>query len=85
RSLGKERTQVIKANALAKRAYDIALKSFRAGLTDYLNVLNAQNQTLLETQQKVQVEAHFLDAYAGLMQALGGGVPVTHPGPERPL
>lgn len=85
RSLGKERTQVNKANALAKRAYDIALKSFRAGLTDYLNVLNAQNQTLLETQQKVQVEAHFLDAYAGLMQALGGGVPVTHPGSERPL
>lgn len=79
RSLEKQRVQVNESNLLAKRAYDIALQSFRGGLTDYLNVLNAQNQTLVEAQQKAQVEAHFLDAYAGLMRAIGGGAPVTPP------
>lgn len=82
RSLTKQRVQINESNTLANRAYDIALKSFRKGLTDYLNVLNAQNQTLLEAQRKVQVEARFLDAYAALMQALGGGVPVTPPASE---
>ncbi len=81
-SLEKQRVQVNESTSLANRAYDIALKSFRAGLTDYLNVLNAQNQTILEAQRKVLVEARFLDAHAALMQALGGGVPVTPPAPE---
>jgi NodT family efflux transporter outer membrane factor (OMF) lipoprotein len=79
RSLEKQRTETYRANVLAGRAYDIALIGFRSGMTDYLNVLNAQNQTLLESQRKTQVEARFLDAYAALMQAIGGGVPVTAP------
>jgi NodT family efflux transporter outer membrane factor (OMF) lipoprotein len=79
RSLEKQRTETYQANSLAGRAYDIALYGFRSGLTDYLNVLNAQNQTLLEAQRKAQVDARFLDAYAALMQAIGGGVPVTSP------
>ncbi|HEX2768007.1 MAG TPA: efflux transporter outer membrane subunit, partial [Geobacteraceae bacterium] len=79
RSLEKQRTETYQSNSLAGRAYDIALYGFRSGLTDYLNVLNAQNQTLLEAQRKAQVEARFLDAYAALMQAIGGGVPVTAP------
>lgn len=79
RSLEKQRSETYQSNSLAGRAYDIALYGFRSGLTDYLNVLNAQNQTLLEAQRKAQVEARFLDAYAALMQAIGGGVPVTPP------
>ncbi len=79
RSLEKQRLQVNEATTLANRAYDIAFKSFRGGLTDYLNVLNAQHQTLLEAQRKALVAAHLLDAHAALMQALGGGVPVTSP------
>ena len=79
RSLEKQRTETYQSNSLAGRAYDIAMCGFRAGLTDYLNVLNAQNQTLLESQKKAQVEARFLDAYAALMQSIGGGVPVNAP------
>jgi NodT family efflux transporter outer membrane factor (OMF) lipoprotein len=80
RSLEKQRTETYRSNTLAGRAYDIALYGFRSGLTDYLNVLNAQNQTLLELQRKAQVEARFLDAYAALMQAIGGGVlPISAP------
>ena len=79
RSLKTQRIESNTSNALANRAYDIALHAFRSGLTDYFNVLNAQNRTLIEAQRKAQVEARFLDAYAALMQAIGGGVPVTPP------
>jgi len=79
RSLEKQRIQANEAYRLANLAYGIALKSFQAGLTDYLNVLNAQEQTFVEARRKAQVEAHFLDAFAGLMQSIGGGLPVTAP------
>jgi NodT family efflux transporter outer membrane factor (OMF) lipoprotein len=79
RSLEKQRAETYQSYALAGRTYDITLQGFRSGLTDYLNVLNAENLTIQESQRKAQVEAHFLDAYAALMQAIGGGVPVTPP------
>jgi len=79
RSLEIQRTESNRSSALADRAYAIALQGFRSGLTDYLNVLNAQTQTLVEAQRKCQVEARFLDAYAALMQSVGGGIPVTPP------
>jgi NodT family efflux transporter outer membrane factor (OMF) lipoprotein len=79
RSLEKQRAETYQSYALAGRAYDIALQGFRSGLTDYLNVLNAENLTIQESQRKAQVEAHFLDAYAALMQSIGGGVPVNAP------
>jgi len=79
RSLEKQRTDTCQSYALARRAYDIALQGFRCGLTDYLNVLNAENLTIQESQRKAQVEARFLDAYAALMQSIGGGVPVNTP------
>jgi NodT family efflux transporter outer membrane factor (OMF) lipoprotein len=85
RSLETQRAEANNSNTLASRTYDIALRAFRSGLTDYLNVLNAQNQTLVEAQRKAQVEARFLDAYAVLMQAIGGGVPVTPPAPAGAL
>ena len=79
RSLETQRGEASRSHSLANRAYDIALRAFRAGLTDYLNVLNAQNQTLVEAERKARVEARFLDAYAALMQAIGGGVQVAAP------
>lgn len=80
RSLDKQRAEADRANFLAGRAYSIAMRGYRAGLTDYLNVLNAQNQTLVEALRLAQIEAHRLDAFAMLMQALGGGEPVDIPG-----
>jgi len=48
--------------------------AYQRGLTDYLNVLNAQ--TLLFRQQQVeqQVQATRLTAHADLVTALGGGL-----------
>jgi NodT family efflux transporter outer membrane factor (OMF) lipoprotein len=73
RSLDKQRAEADKANALAERAYGIAMRGYRAGLTNYLEVLNAQNQTLVESLRRAKIEARKLDAHALLMQALGGG------------
>ncbi len=82
RSLEIQRAETRQSHALAIRAYDIAISGFKAGLTDYLTALNAQTQTLVESRRKAQVEAAFFDAYAALMRAIGGGVPVTAP-PEK--
>ncbi|MDD0973056.1 efflux transporter outer membrane subunit [Pseudomonas fontis] len=60
--------------ASAQKTYDIAMIAFQRGLTDYLNVLNAQ--TLLFRQQQIQqqVQAARLSAHAELVTALGGGL-----------
>jgi outer membrane protein TolC len=60
--------------ASAQKTYDIAMIAYQRGLTDYLNVLNAQ--TLLFRQQQVeqQVQAARLGAHAELVTALGGGL-----------
>lgn len=75
RSLDRQCSEVMRAKNLADKAYAIALRAYRGGLTDYLSVLNAQNQTLVETTRVAQIEARRLDAHALLMQALGGGTP----------
>lgn len=89
RSLDQQRAEEERACALAERAYSIAMRGYRAGLTDYLHVLNAQNQTFIEAQRMAQIEARRKDAHAQLMQSLGGGTSVepdvvTLPeGPEK--
>jgi NodT family efflux transporter outer membrane factor (OMF) lipoprotein len=73
RSLDRQHSEALQAKRLAENAYAIALRGYRAGLTDYLSVLNAQNQTLAEATRTAHIEARCLDAHAVLMQALGGG------------
>ena len=71
-----EKQQVFAAESVqaAQKTYDIAVVAFQRGLTDYLNVLNAQ--TLLFKQQQIQqqVQAARLSAHAELVTALGGGL-----------
>ena len=73
-SMDKQQTFAAESVAAAQKTYDIAMIAYQRGLTDYLNVLNAQ--TLLFKQQQVQqqVQAARLSAHAELVTALGGGV-----------
>jgi outer membrane protein TolC len=73
-SMDKQQAFASEAEASARKTYDIALIAYQRGLTDYLNVLNAQ--TLLFRQQQVtqQVQAARLTAHADLVTALGGGL-----------
>ncbi|MNJ07044.1 Multidrug resistance outer membrane protein MdtP precursor [compost metagenome] len=69
--------------ASAQKTYDIAMIAFQRGLTDYLNVLNAQ--TLLFRQQQIQqqVQAARLTAHAELVTALGGGLGAGSDAPDE--
>jgi NodT family efflux transporter outer membrane factor (OMF) lipoprotein len=58
----------------ARRQQHLSEQAYRAGLTDTLNVINAQLTLLNEQQQMAQVASKQLDNYALLMSALGGGV-----------
>jgi outer membrane protein TolC len=73
-SMDKQAAFAAQSVASAQKTYDIAMIAYQRGLTDYLNVLNAQ--TLLFRQQQVeqQVQAARLGAHAELVTALGGGL-----------
>jgi outer membrane protein TolC len=73
-SMEKQQGFATESVATAQKTYDIAMIAYQRGLTDYLNVLNAQ--TLLFKQQQVQqqVQAARLSAHAELVTALGGGL-----------
>jgi NodT family efflux transporter outer membrane factor (OMF) lipoprotein len=57
----------------AQKAHHLAKVTFAGGLSNYQHVLDT-NTTVLDQQKiRTQLQAARLDAYAGLMRALGGG------------
>jgi NodT family efflux transporter outer membrane factor (OMF) lipoprotein len=58
----------------ARRQQQLAERAYKAGMTDSLNVINAQITLLNEQQQMAQVASKQLDNFALLMAALGGGI-----------
>ncbi|MDR3415039.1 MAG: efflux transporter outer membrane subunit [Nevskia sp.] len=73
RSLQTQLQRTDEALALAQQAYHQAELGFRAGLSDYLSVLNTQGELLAQQRSRAQIEARRLAAHTALMQALGGG------------
>lgn len=73
-SLAKQQGFASQSVASAQQTYNIALIAYQRGLTDYLNVLNAQTQLFHERQIEQQVQAARLTAHAELVTALGGGL-----------
>lgn len=57
----------------AQRAFDQAHAGFKAGLTGYLDVLQAQTALFTAREALVRSSAQRLASQAALMQALGGG------------
>jgi len=78
-SLARQRTQIDQSLTIAQKNDRLATEGFRRGLTDYLNVLDAQTRLLSEQQAQQRLVASQLDAYASLMSALGGGLPPENP------
>ncbi|MFZ6647566.1 TolC family protein [Undibacterium sp. TJN25] len=74
KSSEKQKAQIAQALVLAQRSYDIAQRGFHSGISEYLTVLNTQTVLLQQQQRMEQVDAAYLDAWAQLMQALGGGL-----------
>ncbi|WP_347904232.1 efflux transporter outer membrane subunit [Pseudomonas purpurea] len=73
-SMDKQQTFAAESVAAAQKTYDIAMIAYQRGLTDYLNVLNAQSLLFKQQQVQQQVQAARLSAHAELVTALGGGL-----------
>ncbi|MBU9589653.1 efflux transporter outer membrane subunit [Burkholderia multivorans] len=73
-SLARQQIDIAASVDSARRAFDYAAQGYRAGITDYLNVLSSQTELLQAQQALANVRAARLDAWAQLMMALGGGV-----------
>ena len=62
-----------KSVALAQKANALASTSYHAGLTNFQHMLEKQSIFLRENETLTELQTVRLDAYAGLMRALGGG------------
>jgi outer membrane protein TolC len=58
----------------ADEAYRLAVRGYRSGITEYLLVLVDQTTSLRQQQQVEEIRAKRFEAWALLMQALGGGL-----------
>ncbi|MGA3248217.1 MAG: efflux transporter outer membrane subunit [Paraburkholderia sp.] len=74
RSLETQEDDAERSVATARKNYDLSKEGFRRGLTNYLNVLIAQNQLLHAEEGVARIQAARLSAHASLMTALGGGL-----------
>lgn len=81
-SMDKQQGFAAESVASAQKTYDIAMVAFQRGLTDYLNVLNAQSLLFRQQQIQQQVQAARLSAHAELVTALGGGLGAGQDAPE---
>lgn len=72
-SLARQQALQAQAATKAETAYDLAMQRFRAGLGNYLVVLNTESPLLAQRRLGVDLRARQLDTRVLLMQALGGG------------
>ncbi len=61
------------ARVKTEQAYDVAVVRYKAGLTTYLTVLNAQVAVLQQQRADAELKARVLDLDVALTRALGGG------------
>ncbi len=57
----------------SRRAVELATERYQNGLTDFLNVLDAQRQEYLIEDQNVSARSAVVMQYIALYKALGGG------------
>ncbi|WP_081087118.1 efflux transporter outer membrane subunit [Burkholderia pseudomultivorans] len=81
RSLDTQKKDAARSVAANDRSYQLSREGFRRGLTDYVNVLVAQQQLLRAQETAARIDAERLAAHAQLMAALGGGVETGEDGP----
>ncbi|SDQ70421.1 efflux transporter, outer membrane factor (OMF) lipoprotein, NodT family [Paraburkholderia fungorum] len=82
RSLATQADDADRSVAAARRNYELSREGYRRGLTDYLNVLVAQNQLLRAQEGVAKIQAERLGAHASLVTALGGGLDDPANGPK---
>ena len=73
RSIERQQAQQTHAQSAAESAYALATQRFKAGLGNYLTVLNAEATVLNQRRQSADLKARALDAQISLIRSLGGG------------
>jgi outer membrane protein TolC len=73
RSLEQQQASVENTLDSARKSFRLADSGYRSGITEFLNVLAAQNEQLQQEESLAAIEAKRLDAWALLMKELGGG------------
>lgn len=71
------------AQNAAESAYELALKRYQAGLSNYLVVLTAENVVLAQRRQATDLKARALELNVNLARALGGGYQDPDSGPVK--
>jgi NodT family efflux transporter outer membrane factor (OMF) lipoprotein len=77
RSLDVQQQNAELAAKSADDAYRLATRGYRSGITEFLQVLIDQASELHQHQQVEEIRAKRFEAWALLMQALGGGMEST--------
>ncbi|RFO98922.1 RND transporter [Rhodoferax lacus] len=65
------------AQSATESAYAIAQQRYKAGLSNYLNVLSAEAPLLAQRRQRVDLAARALDAQVQILHAIGGDLPAA--------
>jgi NodT family efflux transporter outer membrane factor (OMF) lipoprotein len=73
RSVDAQRVELERALASARRAYELALARYRAGIGSYLQVLAAEAPLLEQQSLQANLRAQQLELSINLVRALGGG------------
>jgi NodT family efflux transporter outer membrane factor (OMF) lipoprotein len=76
-SLAVQQQNAERAAAQANQAYRLAMRGYSRGITEYLEVLVDQTTALHQQQQVEAIRAKRFEAWALLMEALGGGLEAT--------
>lgn len=72
-SLQRQQAQQAEAQATAEDAYRLATQRYKAGLSTYVTVLNAEASLLTQRRLDADLRARVLDSQILLARALGGG------------
>jgi len=80
RSLEQQQASVEATLDSAHASFRLADTGYRSGITEFLNVLAAQNEQLQQEESLAQIQAKRLDSWALLMKELGGGFASAPPG-----
>jgi NodT family efflux transporter outer membrane factor (OMF) lipoprotein len=79
RSIARQQTEQAQAQVSAESAYDLARQRYKAGLSTYLTVLNAETSVLAQRRLAVDLKARALETQVALIRALGGGYGAAAP------
>jgi NodT family efflux transporter outer membrane factor (OMF) lipoprotein len=72
-SLARQQREQAQAQTAAESAYDLLSQRYKAGLSTYLSVLNAESQLLTQRRLAAELDARVRDRQVALVRALGGG------------